>query len=371
MILFAAIAVTALFMVLFSVSTGVVFSNIGFGTESRPFSIYNEAQLAAVADSTRHYILRADITLSPDFTSVPHFAARLNGNGFTLTATGTNPLIRSLTGEIQNLNVIAGGKIEAVGDFAFLVIRNRGIIRNVSVTAVDARVYMEHLLDEFYNSYLARAGIMVVRNEGRIEDARVYGSLRVENVSPHNRLLMAAGIAVQNEGIIRRSKSAADITVEASTGEAEAGGIAARNLLTGSVIENSGAFGTVSGAMDGSAWFFLGGIVGWVEFGIIRNNFYVGAITGKTPLEGTAIGGIMGGARGTARQDLTIDLHLTGSNNFYVPRSPYIEVGIGIAFADNILPGFSPFFDIPDAHPDAGVQGMSEEEIRGLEIFWE
>jgi len=401
----SAMAVALLFVFLFPFFIITVHSSIGFGTEQRPFLITNAEQLLSASEREYYYFaLNADIIL-PDGFEIETFSARLDGNGHTIYATGNKPFIGNISGQIDNLSLIAtADEIAVTEDFAFFAVENTGTIENITVTA---NVKITVMTGEGESAVFI--GVMTARNNGIITDCRIYGNMEViitdgtsgalSSFSAHNRGtirsshnyadlsleilnpvnntdLLVGGITAFNEGILHQNKNEGKLTGQSVGGVIYIGGITAYAAHFNGVVENNGSFGNISGFSSGDAGLFLGGIAGWGDRGAVRNNFSLSVITGTNDrTEGiTAVGGIFGSAYGRrsvveveGNEDRVYWLHFIIVSNNYFALWQEADIGIGLLFVSN--PEQHNFY--PGGNITNGTIPASGQSIRNLSIFWE
>jgi len=191
----------------------------GNGTESRPYLIYTELELAQIANfPDKAYALGANINISKKWTPISGFGGSLDGDGYRITGLSVN------------------GNLTQAGLFAEI---NGGTVMNLTV---DAEIRAKNT-----------AGIIAGGNNGGvIKDCCVTGTVEVSASG-------GGGICGINNGEIKDCLSCA-YTVKAGS---FAGGIAGQNF--GHISECLSAAETVASDM------YAGGIAGQNNGGIIEN----------------------------------------------------------------------------------------------------
>ena len=174
------------------------------------------------------------------------------GNGYTISNLYIN---RASSSSFENLNIAL-----------FRNLGSTGIIRNIVLDNVDVRGFQ----------YVG--GLVGINAVGRIESSYVTGSVNISG-----RRLIAGGLVGFNRGVVN------DSYVIATTGTISSprftGGLTGFN--NAGRIRNSGVVGvTVLGDSR------IGGLVGTANFGIVRNSFARGSVTGEAH-----VGGLIGEVR--------------------------------------------------------------------------
>jgi len=404
----AAASVITLFIILFSVSMGVVFSSIGFGTESSPFAIYSAEQLRLAAGTNSHYILRNDIDLPDDFI-IDNFVARLDGNGHTLYVGGAAPVITTLRGRVRNIHIqVRNEAIEVEGRVSFFVytiiggsIENATLNANATLTksAHGAVVFgglvlentngsIEHVrisgnieIVSHYASNVAVGGIVgvnafmgrgITRNNARVLHSQndMHITLRAPGASAATHLVLG-GIAAANSGVLQGNLNTATLTLSTTNGLADVGGIVGFALTDqlayyGYILEN-GSFGHLNLTATGGAHIFSGGIVGWAHHATINRNFSLATVSVAGSPTHIHTGGIVGALVTSIQQGYWQYPYANVANNYYVIQSPYITHGVSAMYAHNMqgLPMF------PDAILDTwlNLSSATESQIRDLPFF--
>ena len=191
---------------------------IGGGTETRPYVIYTENQLAQISCfPDKAYALGENIKISGKWTPIENFSGILSGEGYRISGFST---------EDNGTDI---------GIFADI---NGGTVKNLTV---DANVKAKN-----------NAGIIAGQNNGVIEGCCVTGRVEVTNNN-------GGGFCGINRGEIKNCLSCA-YTVKAGS---FAGGIAGRNM--GKISDCLSAAETVSSEM------YAGGISGQNDGGKIEN----------------------------------------------------------------------------------------------------
>ena len=190
----------------------------GYGTQSSPYVIYTEKQLAGISGfPDKSYVLGSNIKLSERWTPIKSFSGTLNGAGYRITGlsveeNGTDGgLFAEIAGgRVKNLTV--DGDVKAKSTAGIIAGQNNGTIENCCVTG-----YIEVVNNN--------AGGICGVNKGEV--TRCLSCLYSVNAGS-----FAGGISGQNNGKITECLSAA----ETVTSQMYAGGISGQN--NGGSIEN-------------------------------------------------------------------------------------------------------------------------------------
>jgi len=410
-----AIIAVAMFLLiniaLVGVALGSVFTAIGFGTESRPFRIYNEEQFRAVANTNSHYILVNDITLSDGFY-VSNLTARINGNGHTIYTTGRQSIIRNLSGSFTNARiVVTSNTIHTTMHHSFVIdeITTSGRVENISLH-IDASLNVNSASDA------VTIGGIVLENRGRVERVTTNGHLEVFssgspriniggivgnntsvgdgtttrqfgsiiqsdnnlNIATHligtdtSTIFLIGGIAAMNNGDVIECGNTARLSFSGSNGYADIGGIVSHSN-NGRQI-NNGHFGMLEVDLSGDANVLIGGIAAWSFQGFFENNFSLGRVVYNIEDDNIiASAGFIAAIRSTVTQQgegLRFQPHIFSEGNYFLIRDN-IEHGIAYIYGSILGSHVSLRLDASH-HEQLNINTVeAESEIRDLPIFWE
>ena len=248
---------------------------VGAGTALDPYLLCFGAHLAlfaALGDvSSAHARLGRDldmtaVTVPSIGTSLAPYIGTLDGGGHAIeNLAGDVPLFFMVGegGEVRALHVmVTGGAVPG----SPLVTNNYGRIARVDIEAIMVGNDHRGILADYNNT------------TGIIEDCASRGS--VTGVA-HMR-----GLVGQNQGIIRRSSSIADVTARN-----RAGGLV--GTLSGGSVEACWAGGAVTALEAGMD---QGGLVGTAFAGRVSDSYAVGDVSATTT---SGAGGLIGGAGAT------------------------------------------------------------------------
>jgi len=408
--LFAFIFVVA---VLFSVLASVVFNRIGFGTENRPFFIYNEAQFLAAANTTDHFILQNDLVLENVF--LQNFTARINGNGNTIYLSSNRYLISNFTGTFKDMNFVVSSysPINIASEFAVITRYNGGLIENVSLdlsielisnnpqdTLVGTFAVTNYrdifnstvsgqlnIIQQSYR-HISVGALVAVNSHTGIGNSRRNAVISYSNsfiqisVDAPNTIsnqtfatnIELGGFSALNSGNMLRNKFAGVLNVTHSEGVSYIGGIVATNSVVvagpdwhiGAILRNNGSFGTIVAApTSDNATAVVGGITSRADSGSITGNFSIARIYGNDYTIAAGILGLL--AIRVFGFNFDTNTQLTEGNftmsNFFVSSMPYAEFGLGFGIYRGTL------FIIDD--DQIFMQEQSYQQIRQNSIFWD
>ena len=226
----------------------------GEGTEENPYLISTVEDLDTLRIiSIGHFSLVNDMDLgNTSWLPIPSFNGTFNGNGFSI--------INLTITEISNSNI---------GLFAI----NYGSIKNVRLTNISYNI------DNFYNSSFS-IGSLVGTNHGSIDGVYVSGEMVVSTL----RRSSIGGLVGYNgtSGTISNIHSITNILTSVADVEnsaSDTGGLIGYNFGS---LENSYSSGDIN-SIGGNVK--AGGLIGYNQFGIVKNSFSSGSTT-----SGSAIG---------------------------------------------------------------------------------
>ncbi|MCL2621941.1 MAG: hypothetical protein FWD32_02810 [Firmicutes bacterium] len=378
-LLYTAAVVPLIFAIVFCFFASTI-NSFGTGTLQNPYKVYNAVQFYNIAQSntTKHYVLTKNLTLPQGF-NVEEFSANLNGGGKTITINSTTTFANKITGSISHITFAFGNlEKEIFKDFAFLTLQNDGTIKDVAIT-VTAQLVGNYSEGEVYVAGFA------AENNGDIENSIFHGSINfisnttndafftgfagVNNGNITNSKTLApstfstvhvdiagiaiinngvisgctnnaflsqtassnfwfpnaAGIATENNGVIKQSKNLGDIFIESSAiCEIYIGGVVAFNY---GEIDNCGNESNIQVEHIENTYVFLGGVVGYAISGsTVKNCFTIMQFDFEDKPRAYS-GGIIGITHATYSIEFsTWFIHLVLSNNFY-----YANTANGIA----------------------------------------
>ncbi|MCC5927231.1 MAG: T9SS type A sorting domain-containing protein [Bacteroidetes bacterium] len=261
-----------------SVHAQVATAPPGSGTDKAPFEISTIEHLYWVTQNENtwadHFVLTSDINLSasldwedgfePIGNTTTEFTGVFDGQGFSLETyytfrpdrTGMFGVIGN-EGIVRNLNLTNGFVYgnHFVGGIAGV---NKGTIERVSY---------EGLVKGTGETLIRGVGGLVGRNQGNITLSRSMGT--VESETRDSMSSGAAGLTMQNDGVITRSFSTADVT----------GGVSAGFVGTNTGrIENTFSTGVVSGSRTATG--FVGSNA---EEAVIKNSYSSSPVLASDP----------------------------------------------------------------------------------------
>ncbi len=226
----------------------------GEGTEENPYLISTVEDLDTLRIiSIGHFSLVNDMDLgNTSWLPIPSFNGTFNGNGFSI--------INLTITEISNSNI---------GLFAI----NYGSIKNVRLTNIS------YDIDNFYNSSFS-IGSLVGTNHGSIDGVYISGEMVVSTL----RRSSIGGLVGYNgtSGTISNIHSITNILTSVADVEnsaSDTGGLIGYNFGS---LENSYSSGDIN-SIGGNVK--AGGLIGYNQFGIVKNSFSSGSTT-----SGSAIG---------------------------------------------------------------------------------
>ncbi|MCL2062144.1 MAG: hypothetical protein FWH03_05950 [Firmicutes bacterium] len=383
--IFGFIAALAACIILFASLLPVIYTQIGIGTESRPYIIKNGKQLQMIGEGNVHgppvhYRLGADIILPDSFLPFHLTNAHLDGGGHTIFSSGTQPIFNTVRGQIANVKLVIRENLSITltqdfdstltQDFAFLARVNLGVISAVTVTAQNAQltvvedgplfvgaagfvVYNRGLITNSLNNAeitlfsesntqeLLVGGIAVF-NSGTIENTVNQAGLFAEIASLQDETsILIGGIAARNSGSIVRSASLGGLAAKSVAGHIYVGGIAAVNVGNG-VIKNCGTPEiTIRAETELQAVTFLGGITAWVINGEITQNFSAASFINTNSAENQL--NITGGIASCAEvfyepsDDLFYSYALIEDNYYVFRHNTHFGVAVlYFAYVDNL-----------------------------------
>ena len=218
------------FVAIFTTLLSVIFVQIGFGTESRPFLISSIDQLIAASSSENGYFLLTTDLVFPDNLTIEDFSAHLDGGGNTLTREDNIPFFNTVSGTLYNFTVELGEReFEIDDDFAFLTIYNTGTIRNVEIN-INATITAIPFGEQ--DKGILSIAVFTAQNRGNIEYAVIDGTVTIH--STNQREYSFGGFATSNHGRIFASSTSPYSEFIADT--VSLGGIAFHNTITGSIV---------------------------------------------------------------------------------------------------------------------------------------
>ena len=222
----------------------------GSGTETDPYLIYTQEDLAGIASgsSGKYYKLANDITLTSDWVPIVSFSGTLDGGGYT----------------ISGLNV-PGSSTPNLG----------GIVNSLKAGATIKNLNVNGSVTSNYVSN-ARVGGIVGINYGTVDNCTFSGSVTGGKINNSTNGAIGGIVGLnQSTGTITRCTNNADVSGQ-GTNELYVGGIAGSNHGTLANCTNTGAISgeVTSGSTNyGPIW----GSENWETSG-----GYVGGIAGDT-----------------------------------------------------------------------------------------
>ena len=281
-------AAAGTFLVLFFLLFSTVFAySGGSGTAEDPYQIADANDLLALdgttTDSSKYYILTADIDLDPNLFPcgqclfhmpvINHFTGTFDGNSHKIT----------------NLTLDGGGRMGFFGNIdSGGTVKNLGI-ENCSVSGGGAGGLAGYNDGNISNCYLTgsvnghggEVGGLVGRNEGdNISDCCFTGVVSGSSGAPG-----VGGLVGWNMGGISIINCHSTGTV---SGNFNVGGLMGWNM--GGSISNCYSMGTVSGSSG-----FVGGLVGKSEVGNISNCYSMSTVSSSADTVGGLVGYNEGG----------------------------------------------------------------------------
>ena len=265
----------------------------GSGTESDPYLIATEAHLRDMAahplpKDRKHFLQTTDIALSGEWSPIPEFSGRYNGNGHKitdltikndrLTYVGLFGIIEH-DGEIRDLTVETSseGISNSIEDVRSGIIagKNSGLIENCTtrgrvedgVLAGGITAYNDGTVKNCVNHaviastdvcrYFSAGGIVGMNNDvltgttGLITGCTNYGSITAESKT--------SGIVSENVGTVEYCANHGSVSTKGGIFEIYAGGVAGSNNNDSLIVRcrNTGAV-----SASGQKRVFAGGIVG-------------------------------------------------------------------------------------------------------------
>jgi filamentous hemagglutinin family protein len=241
--------VTALYDMNGSYSPGTIRSNAdwsaaafsGLKTQVTAYELVNSlADLASVsANLAGNYALGKDIGASQASAFAP------------IGATAT-----PFTGEFDGMGQVIDGIVFAPGNVGlFAAIGTTGVVRNLGLLNASGSTFPPK-----------PAGLVAALNAGLITNTYSSGAISLVGLEG----VVAGGLVGQNDGLIERSSSSANVHVPAGTG----GGLVGVN--NGSIVQSF-----ASGTVGGSSRAVMGGLVG-VNSGTIAQSYATGSVSGMT-----------------------------------------------------------------------------------------
>lgn len=221
----------------------------GDGTEASPLEIHNLSQFKQINDFTKsYYILKSDITLDADWSTIANFCGSFDGNNFKIIFSESNKNT-CLFGDISILatvkNLTISGTIvnefDKENNYGILTNINNGTITNCTLDcSVSYKVTSEKEKSEedFYLGGLAG------KNFGKITNSTVNGTVNITNESSIGTFY--AGVTGFNLGTVSDCTNSSSITGVVC----DLGGIVGWNEENISNCTNKGSI-SVSGAVAG------------------------------------------------------------------------------------------------------------------------
>lgn len=282
--------------------------------------IANETELREI-DVNKHYQLTADIDLNgaewePIGTSVAPFSGSFDGNGHTISNyvitnknDNYNGLFGVATGDIFNLTVnnfsiayntdfmtYAGGLVgHMTGNISNVTVNG-----SINITNVSSNTYAG-LLAGFHSAYLTTTMTVSEFVPSRIVNSSASGSISIIS----KNFAYAGGIVGKSYNIeLKDVNASVEINAVSQKYRAFAGGLIGHNfsgILVGYqdvvedtelLIERCYAEANIK-LLDGGTWSTAGGLIGYNQYGIIKQSYAKSVITFESDDHGY-IGGLIG-----------------------------------------------------------------------------
>ncbi len=291
--------------------------------ETKPIEVLligNETELRQM-DVTKHYQLTADIDLNgsewePIGTSATPFSGSFDGNGYTISNyvitnknDNYNGLFGVASGDIFNLTVenfsiayntdfmtYAGGLVgHMTGNISDVTVNG-----TITITNVSSNTY-SGLIVGFHSAYLTTTMTVSEFIPSRIENSSATGSINIIS----KNFTYAGGVVGKAYNIeLKDVNASVDIRAVSQKYRAFAGGLIGHNYSgilvnyeevvdsTQLFIERCYAESTIT-LLDGGTWSTAGGLIGYNQYGIIKQSFAKSVITFESDDNGY-IGGLIG-----------------------------------------------------------------------------
>ncbi len=238
----------------------------GLGTVTSPYQITDATEFALIGtggySASDYYVLTSNITLTSgrDIT----FAGDLNGDGKTVTYSGTTPIFTTNTGSIYNMTIDASVNTTA-STFATLVNTNdtTGVIRNVTLSGTitdnedDAKVAGLVYTNNGTVDGCTSSATITANGEGASVGGLVYINNSADTVrnSSNSGAITATNGAV---GAIAYSNPTGSITNCANTGDIEAKHVSGCVYSNGGLVINNFNSGTLTASVVGDNGCIIG-----------------------------------------------------------------------------------------------------------------